>query len=193
MGLEELISTLRKNGQKQIDDIWQAAENEAESLRQEIAAAIDEIVQSHAEHLNSACQRSRRSIFSEADIMTRGKKLLTYKSLEQALLDAAYKQLPGLRQQNYEDVFTSLVAELPETEWGKILVNPEDRKLAAKFFPEEIIDPDPSISGGLIATTADSKIIVDNTFKKRLEKKWFHLLPVIIAKIEKKYGESESA
>ncbi len=193
MGLEELISTLRKNGQKQIDDIWQAAESEAESLRQKIAAATDEIMQNHAEKLNSACQKSRRSIFSEADIMTRGKKLLTYRSLDRALLDAAYKQLFGLRQQNYDDVFASLVAELPETEWGKILVNPKDRTLAAKFFPEEIIDPDPSISGGLIATTADSKIIVDNTFKKRLEKKWFHLLPAIIAKIEKKYGESESA
>jgi vacuolar-type H+-ATPase subunit E/Vma4 len=191
--LEELISTLRKNGQKQIDDIWQAAESEAESLRQKIAAATDEIMQNHAEQLSSACQRSRRSIFSKADIMTRGKKLLTYRSLDRALLDAAYKQLPGLRQQNYEDVFASLVAELPEREWGKILVNPKDRTLAAKFFPEEIIDPDQSISGGLIATTADSKIIVDNTFKKRLEKKWFHLLPAIIAKIEKKYGESESA
>lgn len=193
MGLEELINTLRKNGQKQIDDIWQAAESEAESLRQKIAAATDEIMQNHTEQLNSACQRSRRSIFSEADIMTRGKKLLTYSSLDRALLDAAYKQLPGLRQQNYEDVFASLVTELPETEWGKILVNPKDRTLAAKFFPEEIIDPDPSISGGLIATTADSKIIVDNTFKKRLGKKWFHLLPAIIAKIENKYGESESA
>ena len=193
MGLEELINTLRKNGQKQIDDIWQTAESEAESLRQKIAAATDEIMQNHAEQLSSACQRSRRSIFSEADIMTRGKKLLTYRSLDRALLDAAYKQLPGLRQQNYDDVFASLVAELPETEWEKILVNPKDRTLAAKFFPEEIIDPDPSISGGLIATTADSKIIVDNTFKKRLDKKWFHLLPAIIAKIEKKYGESESA
>lgn len=193
LGLEELISTLRKNGQKQIDDIWQAAESEAESLRQKITTATDEIMQNHAEQLSSACQRSRRSIFSEADIMKRGKKLLAYSSLDRALLGAAYKQLPGLRQQNYEDVFASLVAELPETKWGKILVNPKDRTLAAKFFPEEIIDPDPSISGGLIATTADSKIIVDNTFKKRLEKKWFHLLPAIIAKIEKKYGESESA
>jgi vacuolar-type H+-ATPase subunit E/Vma4 len=193
LGLEELISTLRKNERQQIKDIWQSAESEAESLRKKIAEATAEITRNHSDQLNSACQRSRRSIFSEADIKTREKKLLTYRSLDQALKDAALKQLPGLRQQDYEDVFARLVAELPERQWEKIFVNPTDRILAAKFFPEDIISQDPSISAGLIATTAGNKIIVNNTFEKRLEKKWFQLLPAIIAQIEKKYGESGSA
>ena len=193
MGLEELLSTLRKTEQKQIKDIWHSAESEAESLRKKIAEATAEITQNHSDQLNSACQRSKRSIFSEADIKTREKKLLTYRSLDQALKDAALKQMPGLRQQNYEDVFARLVTELPERQWEKIFVNPADLILAAKFFPEEIINKDPSISGGLIATTAENKIIVNNTFEKRLEKKWFQLLPAIIVQIEKKYGETGSA
>lgn len=193
MGLEELISTLRKNEQKQIKDIWHLAESEAESLRKKIAEAIAEITQNHSDQLNSACQRSKRSIFSEADIKTREKKLLTYMSLDKALKEAALKQLPGLRQNNYEDVFAGLVAELPERHWEKIFVNPADQVLAAKFFPADIINPDPSISGGLIATTAENKIIVNNSFEKRLEKKWFQLLPAIIVHIEKEYGESGSA
>ncbi|MBW2471184.1 MAG: V-type ATP synthase subunit E [Deltaproteobacteria bacterium] len=193
MGLEELISTLRKNEQKQIEEIWQAVKNEAESLRQHIADAIADITRNHAEQLNSACQKSMRSIFADASIQTREKKLSTYKSLEQALKDAALKELSGLRTHNYEAVFAKLVAELPARQWEKILVNPADLKLAAHFFSADIIETNQSISGGLVASTAENKIIVDNTFEKRLEKKWFHLLPAILVKIEKRYGESTIA
>ena len=193
MGLEELINTLRKHEQKQIEEIWQAAKNEAESLRQRIADATADITRNHAEQLNSACQKSMRSIFSDASIKTREKKLSTYMSLAQALKDAALKELSCLRNHNYEAVFVRLVAELPARKWEKILVNPADLKLAAQFFSADIIETDQSISGGLIATTAENKIIVDNTFEKRLEKKWFHLLPAILVKIEKRYGESAIA
>lgn len=193
MGLEELISTLRKNEQKQIEDIWQEAKSEAESLRKQIADAITDISRNHAEKLNSACQRSRREIISEAAIKLRKKKLLIYTSLARSLYDAAIKQLPVLRTQNYEKVFTELAADLPANQWEKISVNPADLQLAAKVFPAEIIASDPAITGGLIGEAADATIIIDNTFRKRLEKKWAYLLPAILAKIEKKYGNTRTA
>lgn len=193
MGLEELINTLRKNEQNQIEDIWQAAKNEAESLRKQISEAIADITRNHAEQLKSACQKSMRTIFSDVNSKTRREKLLTYKSLDQALQAAALKQLSSLRKQNYDSVFAKLVGELPERKWEKIFVNPADLKMAVKFFTADIIKPDSSICGGLIAITAENKIIVDNTFKKRLERKWFQILPAIIVKIEKQYGESGPA
>jgi vacuolar-type H+-ATPase subunit E/Vma4 len=193
LGLEELIDTLRKKEQSQIEDIWQTAKNEAESLRKQITEAIAEITRNHAEQLDSACQRSMRTIFSDANTKTRRKKLLAYKFLDQALQATALKQLSSLRKQNYDSVFAKLVGELPERQWEKIFVNPADLKMAAKFFTADIIEPDSSICGGLIAITAENKIIVENTFKKRLERKWFQILPAIIANIEKQYGESGPA
>jgi vacuolar-type H+-ATPase subunit E/Vma4 len=190
LGLDELINTLKKNEQKQIGDIWQAAESEAGTIRTQVAEAIADITKIHAEQLESACQKSMRAIFSETEIKTREKKLFAYQALDQALRNAAVKQLAALREQNYEKVFANLVSELPEREWGKIVVNPADLELSAKFFNENSIKADPAVSGGLVALTADGKIIVDNTFEKRLERKWLHILPQLIAELEKRYETS---
>lgn len=193
MGLNELIHTLKQNEQKQIEDIWHAAKDEAESLRRQITEAIADISKKHAEQLAAACQKSMRSIYAETEMKTRGKKLHAYNALSQTLLDAATKQLPFLRRQNYEEVFARLVAELPGKQWQKITVNPADQKLAEKYFTAAIIETSPTICGGMIATTKEGKIVVDNTFVKRLETKWPYLLPVILAKIEDKYGETRAA
>jgi V/A-type H+-transporting ATPase subunit E len=193
LGLNELINSLKKNEQKQIDDIWQAAESEAEILRKQIAEAIADITKIHADKLADACQKSMRSIFSETEVKTRQKKLVAYQNFDQALKNAALKQLPSLRQQNYEKIFAMLVAELPEKQWEKIFVNPADVNMAAKFFPANSLQPNSAISGGLLAETADGKIIVDNTFEKRLERKWPSILPQIIAEIEKHFEESGTA
>ena len=186
MGLDELINTLKRNEQKQIGDIWQAAKSEAETIRTQVDEAIANITKIHAEQLASACQKSRRAIFSETEVKTREKKLFAYQALDQALRKAALKQFVSLRKQNYEKVFANLVSELPERQWEKIVVNPVDLELAAKFFNANSIQPDPEVSGGLVAVTANGRIIVDNTFEKRLERKWLHILPQVIAELEKR-------
>lgn len=193
MGLEELLSTLRKNEQRQINDIWQAAKDEAAAIRQQVADAIADITQKHTEQLDSACLKSKRAIFSETDINVRGKKLFAHQALEHALYNAAMKQLPFLRQHNYEGIFALLVEELPQRQWEEIIVSPQDLDLAARFFAAETIRPEPAIIAGLIATAAEGKIIVDNTFEKRLARKWPQILPAIIAEIEKRYAKPESA
>jgi len=193
LGLDELINTLKKNEQQQIDDIWQAAKNEAESIRTQVAEAIAAITKNHADQLASACQKSMRAIFSETEVKTREKKLFAYQALDQALRNAALKQLTALRKHNYEKIFATLVRELPERQWEKIIVNPADVELAAKFFNANRIRQDPAVSGGLVALTANDRIIVDNTFEKRLERKWLHILPQLIAEIEKRYESSGTA
>jgi vacuolar-type H+-ATPase subunit E/Vma4 len=193
LALPELLNTLRKNEQKQIEDIWQAAKNEAETIRRQIDDAIADITKKNADRLAAASRSSMRLILSAAATKTREKKLSAYQAIDRALQKAAAKQLPLLREKSYDAVFARLVAELPEREWEKIVVNPADLALAANFFAADIIRSDPAISGGLIAAAAADKIIVDNTFEKRLERKWFQLLPALIAEIDKRYGKSGTA
>ena len=64
MGLDELIKSLKKNEQQQIDDIWHGAESEAETLRSQIADAIADLTKIHADKLASACQKSMRALLS---------------------------------------------------------------------------------------------------------------------------------
>jgi vacuolar-type H+-ATPase subunit E/Vma4 len=193
LGLQELLNSLRVNEQKQIDSIWQEAKNEAEKLRKQVDEATADITKNHTDQLASACQKSMRSIFSETEISVRTKKLFAYQALEQTLRRAATAQLPALKDENYEDVFARLVAEIPERKWERIIVNPADLDLAANFFTANIIHTDPAISGGLIVTSAEGKIIVDNTFERRLERKWHHILPEIIANLEQRYEKSGTA
>ena len=193
MGLEELINTLRKNELKQIDDIWQQAREEADSIRKQVAEAIAKTTEEHADQLASACQKSVRGIVAEAAIKARKKKLFAHQGLEEVLHSTALKQLPKLREQNYENVFAQLAKELPDSQWEKIIVNPSDVNLAAEFFNKDIVQPDEAINGGLIALNAGGKITVDNTFEKRLERKWSQILPELIKRIEDKYGASEPA
>ena len=86
-----------------------------------------------------------------------------------------------------------MTKELPDSQWEKIIVNPSDVDLAAKIFNKIIVKPDAAINGGLVAVNAGGKVVVDNTFEKRLERKWPHILPEIIKNIEEKYDESEPA
>jgi len=193
LGLDELIRTLKDNEQKQIDDIWRAARNEADSLRRQVAEAIEAVTEKHSNQLASACQKSSGAIFSEAAGEARGRKLLAYQTFEQAVQQAAGQQLSSLREMNYEAVFTRLVKELPKRQWEAITVNPADTELAARFFSADIIRSAPGISGGLIASAVTGRFVVDNTFEKRLERKWFSLLPTIIENISEQYGGTGSA
>jgi vacuolar-type H+-ATPase subunit E/Vma4 len=193
LGLDELINSLKKNGQKQIEDIWQQARAEADSMRKQTAEAIARITEEHADQLASACQKSVRVIVTEAEIKARKKKLFAYQELDEVLRATALKQLPKLRELNYENVFAQLVKELPDGQWEKIKVNPSDVSLATKFFNKNIVQSDADINGGLIAVNAGGKIVIDNTFEKRLERKWSQILPELINNIEKKYGELEPA
>ncbi len=192
MGLEELINTLKKNEQKQIDDIWQQTRAEADSIRKQVAEAIAKITEEHADQLASACRKSVRVIVAEADMKARKKKLFAYQGLDELLHATAINQLPKLREHGYENVFAQLAKELPDSQWEKIIVNPSDVDLAAKFFDKNIVHPDTAIVGGLIAVNAGGRLVVDNTFEKRLERQWSHILPELIKRIEEKYGESES-
>lgn len=189
MGLDELLITLKKNEQQEIDNIWQTARNEAEKLRLQASEESARITKEHSDRLSDACRKSRRSIFSKNANRVREKKLFAYQALDRALLKAALKQLPALRECRYEKTFALLAAELPERQWEKVFVNPADIKLAAKYFPPVIIHADPAVSGGLAAVAAGGRIMVDNTFEKRLERKWFLLLPAIIAKLDARYEE----
>jgi vacuolar-type H+-ATPase subunit E/Vma4 len=193
LGLEELINTLKKNGQKQIEDIWQQARAEADSMRKQTADAIARITEEHAGQLASACQKSVRTIVAESEIKVRKKKLFAYQELAELLHATALRKLPRLRELNYENVFARLVKELPDGQWEKITVNPSDVSLALRFFNNNIVQADAAVIGGLIAVNAGGKIIVDNTLEKRLERKWSQILPELIKNIENKYGKHKPA
>ena len=192
MALEELIKTLRTNQQSQIDEIWQAAKAEAAALHEQTSGAISDLTENHTDSLVCNCQKSTRTIISEAAGNAREIKLMALDSLRNALFDSAIKQLLTLRNDDYETIFKKLAQELPPQNWEVLVVHPKDVSSAQNFFNNCKIETDPTISGGMIALSADGKIVVNNTLKKRLERNWSTLFPVIAREMEKEYVESGS-
>ena len=191
MGLEELIKTLRANQQSQIDEIWQAAKAEAASLRQQTSDAISGLTESHTDSLVCNCQKSIRTIISEAETKAKEIKLMALDSLSNLLLEAAVEQLITLRGDDYGMTFKKLVQELPEQNWETVIVNPTDVTTAKESFNNSTIQTDPAISGGMVVLSAEGKIVVNNSFGKRLERSWSSIFPAIARGLEKEYVKSE--
>lgn len=190
MGLEELIKTLRANRQSQIDEIWQAAKAEAASLRQQTSSAISDFTEDHTDSLVCNCKKSIRTIISEAETKARKIKLMALDSLRNLLHEAAVKQLHNLRNDDGGVTFEKLAQELPEQNWETVVVNPTDISMAKNFFNNCTIQTDPAISGGMVAESMNGKIVVNNTFEKRLESSWPTFFPAIVRELETEYVES---
>ena len=190
MGLEELIKTLRANRQSLIDEIWRTTKAEAASLHEQTSGAISGLTEDHTDSLVSNCRKSIRTIISEAETKAKKIKLMALDSLRNLLHEAAVKQLHNLRNDDYGVTFEKLVQELPEQNWQTITVNPDDISRTENIFNNCTIQTDPAISGGMVAESMNGKIIVNNTFKKRLERSWPTLFPAIVRELETEYVES---
>ena len=111
-------------------------------------------------------------------------------SLRNLLHEAAVKQLHNLRDDDCGVTFEKLAQELPEQNWETVLVNPTDISMAKNFFNNCTIQTDPAISGGMVAESMNGKIVVNNTFEKRLESSWPTFFPAIVRELETEYVES---
>ncbi|MCK5139570.1 MAG: V-type ATP synthase subunit E [Thermodesulfovibrionia bacterium] len=185
MGYRELIDGLRKEGERKSSKLWSEAQAEAEKIRAETYRNIEEMREKYRKSQERAITEQEEAILSEAKERARIIRLSAEKDLSDRLFQVALSLLHQLRNERYEDMLTSLVTELPDTEWDKIRVNPEDVRRARVHFPDSDIIPDAAIHGGLEASKGDGKIHVINTFQKRLERAWEDLQPLIMGDIYK--------
>ena len=63
---------------------------------------------------------------------------------------------------------------------------PADRQRGVASFPTATITTDETLGGGLIATTADGMIRVDNSLSRRLLRAWPDLLPKLLAELRQR-------
>jgi V/A-type H+-transporting ATPase subunit E len=185
MGYMELIASLRKAGQDKIRQIWSEVETEAENIRGETSEKLDKIKKDYGKKQDEAVKLQEEEVVSEADKKARIIKLSSEKIISDRLFKVAVSCLHELRNERYKSLFASLVNELPTITWEKVRTNPEDIMMAGEHFPESQIVPDSHITGGFEVFREKGRICINNTLKRRLERAWEDLLPVIIKDIYK--------
>ncbi len=72
-------------------------------------------------------------------------------------------------------------------------VNPADVDLIRTNLPTVPVEPDTTITGGLVVAADREAVQVDNTFEKRLEKIWPALLPEMVGEIYREMRNNAAA
>lgn len=176
MGYKELIEDLLREGEEKVRAIRQEAEAGAGKIRKDALRRIEEMRAAYGKKQFSALKDEVDAVLSEAQGKARAIRLSAEEELSGRLRRLAAEALASLRDGRYEEVFGALVKELPPYGWEIVKVNPGDRDIAKRFFPDSEIVADNAIVGGLEVMTKDKKILVRNTFEKRLDMVWEEIL-----------------
>lgn len=183
MGCEELIESLRKEGEEKTREIWKEAEAEAGKMRAAVSLRLETLQQDNAAGRTTA--EGSRKVLLEAETRARLIRLTSENNLSARLYSLAAASIGLLREKSSEDIFNRLVHELPSAKWQRVRVNPDDSGLAEKAFAGAEVVADKDITGGMEAETEEGNVRVVNTLEKRLERLWPQMLPDLLADIRR--------
>lgn len=192
MGSQELIDSLRRAGEEGIRHLQQDAERDAEFMRSSLAGKTGELRKRFADEVAAFARDETRRVLAEEGGRARSIRLESEKALSDRLLSVALASLARLRHDRYPEIFEKMARELPPLPWKIVRVNPVDKELANRHFPDAEIMLVETISGGMDAETADRAINVVNTFEKRIERAWAELLPLLINDVYQEASDGAS-
>jgi vacuolar-type H+-ATPase subunit E/Vma4 len=151
--------------------------------RVEFAARQSALRDAAERQLAAAAAVVRRDVLATAERAVRQQQLAAEQALQERLHAAAMRIFPDLGTGDRQQLWHALAAELPPVDWQRIRVHPDDLSVARLFFPTVEVAADPALGGGLVAETADGRIVVDNSLMGRLARAWPDLLPPLFAAI----------
>ncbi|MEK6672785.1 MAG: V-type ATP synthase subunit E [Nitrospirota bacterium] len=177
MGYRELIDAILREGEEKINEIRRNAEAEVKKIRNEKEAKLADLRTGYARILHSETAAATDSMLLKAEKEAKAIRLCAEAQLSERMKRLAMYLISTLRDERYNDLFSSLLQELPLRIWEVVRVNPQDERLAKEYFPEAIITVDSNIAGGLEVIAGNGRVSVRNTLDKRLDKAWAELLP----------------
>jgi vacuolar-type H+-ATPase subunit E/Vma4 len=185
MSREVLINDLKAKGEQQIAGLWREAREEVERFR----AEAEQRLTGEQDRCNLAGTEAERAVQRRRTMAARRRAETIITRAEQELnarlLTLAREMLDGEWPGDRANLLTRLAAELPPDGWGRIRVNPADAGTASALFPGAAIVSDPQIPGGLVATSRDDRVTIDNTLSTRLNRIWSRLAPKLLQEASK--------
>lgn len=193
MGEAELKSALQREGEAQASKFWQQAEATIAARRKEIEAKNLQLRTDADRQWQAQATVLRNTLLFEARTRSMEQRLHAEAALAERLLLLAHKMLTELAGDDRSSLWKVLHGELPATGWAQLKVHPADHKLAGRDFPTADIEKDETLGGGLIATSADGTIRIDNSLSCRLMRAWPDLLPKLLGELRKQVNSNETA
>ena len=193
MGESELKIALQREGEAQVRDLWRQAEDAVAARRAELKAKR---LSAHTEtdrRLQEAINTLRNNLLLDFQTRALESRLHAETALAERLLILARQELTDLVEVDRTALWKALREELPLADWASLSVHPADRKSAEGDFATAEISCDVAIGGGLVATSADGMLRVDNSLSCRLMRAWPDLLPKMLDELRKRVDNDETA
>jgi vacuolar-type H+-ATPase subunit E/Vma4 len=191
MGYQELIDSLKKEGEKKAQAIREETRAEADRITSETEGKIKQLREEFRKKETDLIMKQENDVFSSAETRSRSIRLSVEESLSARLFELAGSMLHELRDERYTAVFASLVKELPSSAWTEALVNQDDVSMTLVHFPGIHIIGDNRISGGIDVSAENSRQRIINTFEKRLERAWEEMHTFLIHEVRKEASAHE--
>jgi len=177
MGVSELKTALRQDGEARARAFWQQSEAAVEKRRKEINAEVERLRDETGRAVQAEEARLRNKLLFEAKARASGCRLQAEAAMELRLLEMAGKVLGEMIDKSRKEIWQALSRELPEYPWTNLRVNPKDLVFARQDYPAATIEYDEAMDGGLVATDTKGTIRIDNSLSCRLSRAWPDLLP----------------
>ncbi len=193
MSREKLTEALLEKSDEQARSIWQEVEQQASRYRQEAEERCnDRRRDAEVRHAARLAQQQDR-LDNRVGKHLRRVRLQAEEVFSELLKQQALEQLSRLSSGDRGDCLQRLATELPEQIWQQVTVCPGDEPQAAKLFPGCHIATDAELLGGLVASTADDAVCVDNSLITRLEQIWPQLCGALLDTAQENGGADDAA
>ena len=191
MSREKLTEALLDKRDDRARSLWHEVEQQADRYRQEAKdRCAEQRLEAERRH-EAKLGQQRDRLDSRTAKRRRRTRLLAEEIFSSQLRQLALEQLQVLLTEDRAGSIQFLSAELPERDWQQVIVHPDDQKQAAKLFPGCTILTDPALFGGVIASTADGTICVDNSLIRRLDQAWPELCGSLLDELQSREGTDD--
>lgn len=184
MSRETLLAALRRDARQLLDQLQAQGAARLLALQRETASHLQQLQEDEDRRRRRQAAGERQAQLAQGRRLALAERLRGEERLQQRLWQLARPLLAELATREPEALLAALADELPTAEWQQVAVNPGATALAGRRFPRARISGDAGISGGLRCTSADGRIVVDNTLETRLARGWPELLPLLFATLE---------
>ena len=189
----ELKTALQREGEAQVRGFWQQSETVVATRRKEVEAELLHLRGETDRKLQAQVTVLSNNLRFAAQTRAMECRLRAEAALEERLRLMAHQLLPALADADRAGLWEALRGELPAADWTALKVHPADRQQACCDFPTASIESEEALGGGLIVTSADGMLRIDNSLRCRLLRAWPDLLPQLLVELRKQVNNHETA
>ena len=177
MAIEDIISTLENEGQKERERVLKAAKAEARRIIELANEDAERVKEKEMDRISLLLKGETARIFNEAELYRKEETIKAKeKVIDKVFQDSARKTNDLRKSDKYEAVFEGLARESFGRVSGDVIVSVDKRdeqvaqRVLGKVGNKYQLRTDLECLGGLVVKTANERVIYLNTIDTRMEK-----------------------